>query len=100
MKRSRFTEEQIANTLREVESGQTTVRLVCRKLGVSQPTYYLWKRKRTGGASDTERILKMEDEIRTLKQLVTDLSLEKQRLQNAILKKDIGFSESNPWQKL
>jgi len=87
MKRSRFTEEQIAFALRQVESG-TPIEQVCRKLGVSQQTLYRWKRKFAGmGVAEVRRLKQLEDEVRRLKQLVADLSLDKAMLQDVLRKK-------------
>lgn len=87
MKRSRFTEEQIAFALRQVESG-TPVEQVCRKLGVSQQTLYRWKHKFAGmGVAEVRRLKQLEDEVRRLKQLVADLSLDKAMLQDVLRKK-------------
>jgi putative transposase len=77
MKKSKFTEEQIAFALRQAESG-TTVAEVCRKIGISDATYYNWKKKYGGlGVSELRRLRQLEEENRKLKQLVADLSLDK-----------------------
>ena len=87
MKRKRFTEEQIAFALRQVEAG-TPVAEVVRKLGVSEQTSYRWKRKYTGmGVAELRRLKQLEEENRKLKQLVADLSLDKKMLQDALSKK-------------
>jgi putative transposase len=87
MKRSRFTEEQIAFALRQAESG-TPVREVCRKLQISEQTFYRWKRKFAGmGVAEVRRLKQLEDENRKLKQLVADLSLDKAMLQDVLSKK-------------
>jgi putative transposase len=87
MKKSRFTEEQIAFALRQSESG-TAVEEICRKLGVSQQTFYRWKRKFAGmGVSEVRRLKQLEEENRKLKQLVADLSLDKAMLQEIVRKK-------------
>lgn len=87
MKRSRFSEEQIAFALRQAEGG-TPVADVCRQLGVSEATYYLWKKKYAHlGVSELRRLRQVEDEIRRLKQLVADLTLDKQMLSEALRKK-------------
>ena len=84
MKKSRFTEEQIAFALRQVEGG-ASVRDVCRKLGVSEQTFYRWKKKFAGmGVAEVRRLKQLEEENRRLKQLVADLSLDKQILQDAL----------------
>jgi len=67
MKRSRFTREQIAFALRQAESG-TSVGEVCRKLGISENTFYRWKRKFEGlGVAEIRRLRQLEDENRRLK---------------------------------
>ncbi len=87
MKRSRFTEEQIAHALRQAEAGTPAVE-VCRKLGVSEQTFYRWKRKFAGmGVAELRRLRQLEDENKRLKQLVADLTLDKQMLQEVITKK-------------
>lgn len=87
MKRSKFTEEQIAFALRQAESG-TTVAEVCRKMGVSEATFYNWKKKYGGlGVSELRRLKQLEEENARLKRMVADLSLDKQMLQEVIQKK-------------
>jgi putative transposase len=87
MKRKRFTEEQIAFTLRQAESG-TAVTEITRKLGVSEQTFYRWKRKYAGlGVAEPRRLKLLEEENRKLKQLVADLSLDKKMLQDVLSKK-------------
>ena len=87
MKKSRFTEEQIAYALRQVETG-TKVSEVCRKMGVAEATFYNWKKKYGGlGVSELRRLKQLEEENRQLKKLVADLSLDKQMLQEVIAKK-------------
>ena len=87
MKKSRFTEQQIAFALKQAESG-VPVEEVCRKLGISQQTFYRWK-KRFGGldVSEVRRLKLLEEENRKLKSLVADLSLDKQILQDVLSKK-------------
>ena len=87
MKKTRFTEEQIASAMRQVEAG-TPATEICRKLGVSEQTFYRWKKKYAGmGVSELRRLRQLEEENRTLKQLVADLSLDKHMLQEVIRKK-------------
>lgn len=87
MKKSRFTNEQIAFALKQAEAG-TTVEEVCRKLGVSQQTFYRWKKKFAGlGVAELRRLKSLEEENRRLKSLVADLSLDKQILQDVLSKK-------------
>jgi putative transposase len=88
MRKSRFTEEQIIHALRQVDAGVPAAEL-CRKYGVSQQTYYRW-RKVYGGleAGELRRLKELEDENRRLKRLVADLTLDKQVLQDVLRKKD------------
>ena len=86
MKKSRFTNEQIAFALRQAESG-TAVEEVCRKLNISQQTFYRWRKKFGGmGFEELRRLKSLEDENRRLKSLVADLSLDKQILQDVLSK--------------
>jgi putative transposase len=84
MKRSRFSEQQIAFVLRQAEVG-TTVEEVCRTAGISEATYYVW-RKKYGGLmpSEMRRLKQLEEENSTLKKLVADLSLDKEMLRLAL----------------
>ena len=87
MKKSRFTEEQIAFALRQAETG-TLARDVCRKMGISEQTFYRWKKKFAGmGVAEVRRLKVLEEENRKLKQLVADLSLDKAMLQDVLSKK-------------
>ena len=87
MKRKRFTEEQIAFALRQAEAG-TTVEELCRKLGVSEPTFYRWKKQFAGmGVAEIRRLKQLEEENRRLKQLVADLTLDKTMLQDVLERK-------------
>ena len=87
MRKSAFTEEQIAFALRQSEAG-TAVEEICRKLGVTQATFYRWKKKFAGmGVSEVRRLRQLEEENRKLKQLVADLSLDKHMLQEIVRKK-------------
>jgi putative transposase len=85
--KKRFTEEQIAFALRQAESG-TPVAEVCRKMGVSEQSFYRWKRKYDGmGVAELRRLRQLEEENRKLKKLVADLALDKHILQEVLQKK-------------
>jgi putative transposase len=87
MKRSKFSEQQIAFILRQAEEG-TSVEEVCRKAGISQQTYYRWRRKYGGlMPSEMKRLKQLEEENQRLKRLVADLSLDKEMLQEVVRKK-------------
>ncbi len=87
MKKSKFTEAQIAFAIKQTESG-TSVEEVCRKLGITPATFYNWKKKYGGlGVSELRRLRQLEDENIKLKQIVADLSLDKQMLQDVLKKK-------------
>jgi putative transposase len=87
MKKSKFTESQIAFALKQAETG-TPVKEVIRKMGISEQTFYNWKKKYGGlGVSELRRLKQLEEENRQLKKLVADLSLDKQMLQDVLRKK-------------
>ena len=87
MKKSRFSEQQIAFILKQAEDG-TTVEEVCRKMGISDATFYVWRKKYGGvGPSELRRLRQLEEENRKLKQIVADLSLDKAMLQHVVAKK-------------
>ena len=87
MRTSRFTEEQIVAALRQAEGG-TPVLEICRRLGITETTFYRWRKKYHGVSSLELRELKLlRDENRKLKQLVADLSLDKQILQASVGKR-------------
>ena len=87
MKQSRFSEQQIAFILHQAEEG-VAVEEVCRKAGISEATYYNW-RKKYGGLmpSEMKRLKQLDEENRRLKKLVADLSLDKEMLQDVIRRK-------------
>lgn len=87
MKRPAFSETEISHALRQVEAG-TSVAEVCRKLSISEQTFYRWKKKFAGmGGAELLRLRQLEEENRRLKQLVADLMLAKHMLQEVIRKK-------------
>jgi putative transposase len=87
MKKSKYSEEQIAFALRQAETG-TGVAAVYRKLGISEQTFFCWKRKYRGlGVSELRRLRQLEEENHRLKRMVADLSLDKQMLQDVLSKK-------------
>jgi putative transposase len=87
VKKSKYTEEQIAFALKQNELG-TSVEEVCRKMGISDATFYNWKKKCGGlGPSELRRLRQLEEENRKLKGLVADLSLDKVMLQDVLSKK-------------
>ena len=87
MKQKRYTDEQIAFALRQAESG-TVVAEICRKLGVSEPTSYRWKKQFAGmGTVEIRRLKQLEEENAKLGRLVADLSLDKTMLQDVLRKK-------------
>jgi len=85
--KKRYTEERIAYALRQGESG-TSAGEICRKMGISEQTFYNWKRKYVGmGMPEIRKLKMLEEENRQLKKLVADLSLDKQMLQDVLSKK-------------
>jgi len=87
MRKSRYTEEQIAYALRKAEQGTPAAEL-CREMGISEQTFYTWKKKYAGmGVAELRKVKQLEDENRRLKQLVGDLSLDKHMLQEVLRKK-------------
>ena len=80
MKKTRYTEEQIAFALKQAETGPR-VEEVSRKTGISEATFYNWKKKFGGmGAIELRRLRQLEDENQRLRRLVADLSLDKEML--------------------
>jgi putative transposase len=77
-------EEEILRVLREAESGDTVVE-VCRKHGISQQTFYLWKKQYAG--MGLQELRQLRDENAKLKRLVADLSLDRHILQEIVAKK-------------
>ena len=84
MKKSRFSEQQIAYILKQADDG-LSVDEVCRKAGISQQTYYRWRKKYSGlMPSEVKRLRQLEEENKRLKQMVADLSLDKAMLQDVL----------------
>ncbi len=87
MAKKGHTEEEILRVLREAVSGTTVVE-VCRKHGISQQSFYLWKRKYAGlGLSELRELRQLREENGKLKRLVADLSLDRHILQEIVAKK-------------
>lgn len=87
MKKQRYTDEQIAFALRQAETG-TPVAEVVRKMGISDATFYNWKKKYGGlNPSEVRRLKMLEEENRRLKKIVADLTLDKHMLQDVLSKK-------------
>lgn len=86
MKKSRHSEEQIIGVLKQMEAGRKVAE-VAREVGVSEATLYTWKSKYGGlEVSEARRLRGLEEENRRLKQLVADLSLDREALQVVIRK--------------
>ncbi len=87
MRTSKFTEAQKVDVLRQVDAGTPVVE-VCRKLGVSEATFFRW-RKQIGdlGTTELKELRQLRDEVRRLKALVADLSLDKRILQESMKRK-------------
>lgn len=87
MKGKRYTEEQIVYALKQAETGVKVAELT-RTMGISEQTFYAWKRKYAGlGVSELRELRELREENRKLKQLVADLSLDKHILQEVLSKK-------------
>lgn len=87
MRKSRYTDEQIAFALRQAETG-TPVKEVIRKMGIAEQTFYRWKKLYGGlGPSELRRLKQLEEENRRLKQMVAELSLDKHMLQDVLSRK-------------
>jgi putative transposase len=87
MKKTRFTEPQIAFVLKQAEAG-SSVGEVCRKAGISEQTFYRWKQKYSGMLpSEMRKYKQLEEENARLKKLVADISLDREMLQEVIRKK-------------
>lgn len=87
MKKSKYTEEQIAFALKQAEVG-TPVEEVIRKMGMSEATFYSWRKKYGGlGLSELRRLKQLEEENGKLKRLAAALSLDKAMLQDVLSRK-------------
>ena len=87
MARRGHTEEQILRALRQAESG-TKVSDICREHGISEATYYIWKKRYAGlGLSELPELRQLREENGKLKRLVADLSLDRHMLQEIVRKK-------------
>jgi len=89
MKKCKFSEEQIATAVRQADAG-APIPEVTRRLGISEATYYVW-RKRYGkmAVAEVRRLRQLADENQKLKQLVADLTLDKVMLQEVLVKKGL-----------
>ena len=87
MKKSRFTEPQIVHALRRAEAGESAKSII-REYGISDQTFYVWKRKYAGmGVPELKKLKSQDEEMLRLKRLVADLMLDKQILQDVLSKK-------------
>jgi putative transposase len=86
IKKSKFTEAQIVFAIKQSETG-VQVSEICRRMGISEATFYNWKKKYGGlGVSELRQLRQLQEENSKLKQIVADLSLDKQMLQDVIKK--------------
>ena len=93
MKASKFTDAQKAFIIRQGEDG-TPVADICRKAGISEATYFNWKKKYAGMMpSEMKRLRELEDENGRLKRIVADLSLDKEMLED-IVRRNVWFAPS------
>lgn len=87
MKQKRYSEVQIVYALRQAENGEKVVD-ICRRMGISEQTFYAWRKKYAGmGVSELWELRQLREENRKLKQLVADLTLDKHMLQEVLAKK-------------
>jgi len=88
MKRKRFSEEQIIGILQEAQKGVKTIGELCRAHGVSEPTFYTWRRKyETLSVPEVRRLRELEKENGRLKRLVAERDLEIDTLKELVSKK-------------
>ena len=86
--KKRYTDQQIAYALKQAETG-ISIQEITRKMGISEATFYNWKKRYSGMTGMELRELKqLQEENKQLKKLVADLSLDKQMLQDVLSKKD------------
>jgi putative transposase len=110
MKRSRFSDEQISYTLRQVEGG-TAVADACREVGISEATFYIWERKYAHLArTEVQELRQLREENPKLKRLVADLAVDKHMMAEILRKEveagtqarargmDAGCLQSDPYQ--
>ena len=82
--RKRYTDEQISFALRQACSG-VSIEEICRRMGISESTFYRWKKKLAGmGVAEIRRLKQLDEENRKLNQLVADLSLDKTMLKDVL----------------
>jgi len=87
MKKSRYTEEQILFALKQAEAGQV-ITDVCRQMGISEATFYVWKKKYANlGVLEVRELRQLRDENARLKRVVADLTLDRHILQEVVKKK-------------
>ena len=87
MKKSKFTDAQIAFILQQADQG-SSVKEVCRKAGIAEATFYNWRKKYAGlMPTEMKRLKQLEEENNNLKKIVADLSLDKAMLQDVIKRK-------------
>lgn len=87
MKASKFTDAQKAFIIKQGDDG-TPVAEICRKAGISQATYFNWKKKYSGLLpTEMKRLRELEDENARLKRIVADLTLDREMLQDVIKRK-------------